>query len=307
MQASDGASSTATERRRGPALNEDKSTEIKMKLKTILATWALALSCPTHLLAVMANPNPIELEQPDGIKIILRVHGDEHFHWHEDMDGFTVVHHNGQYVYAKRDARGALVPTGLKVGSADPKASGLHKGALPSRQMIDQQQAAWSNAAAPEQVVSVGGTLKNLVILCMFRDHTLGIHTRAPSDYEVLFNKTGGDPVLAPSGSVRDFYREISYGMMTIDSTVVAWVTLPNSEEYYANGQTGFGAYPQNAQRMVEDALELVDRLVDFGQFDADNDGYVDSLTVIHSSYGAETGGGGGNWIWSHRWGLPLP
>jgi len=94
---------------------------------------------------------------------------------------------------------------------------------------------------------------------------------------------------------------------MTIESTVIAWVTLPNSEAYYANGQSGGGPYPQNAQRMVEDALNLVDPLVDFGQFDANHDGYIDSITIIHSGYGAEWGGGGGNWIWSHKWALPTP
>src|SRR5262249_20490912 len=78
-------------------------------------------------------------------------------------------------------------------------------------------------------------------------------------------------------------------------------------EAYYADGQTGFGTYPNNAQRMVEDALDQVDKLVNFGDFDTDNDGYIDSITIIHSGYGAETGGGGGNWIWSHRWSLPTP
>ena len=55
---------------------------------------------------------------------------------------------------------------------------------------------------------------------------------------------------------------------------------------------------------MVEDALNLADALVDFGQFDQDNDGYVDAIDIIHSGYGAETGSGGGNWIWSHKWSL---
>jgi M6 family metalloprotease-like protein len=55
---------------------------------------------------------------------------------------------------------------------------------------------------------------------------------------------------------------------------------------------------------MVEDALNLVDPLVDFGQFDDDGDGYIDAIDIIHSGYGAETGGGGGDWIWSHRWSL---
>ncbi|RYD84488.1 MAG: M6 family metalloprotease domain-containing protein, partial [Verrucomicrobiaceae bacterium] len=106
------------------------------------------------------------------------------------------------------------------------------------------------------------------------------------------------------TGSVRDYYTETSYGTVTLQSTVVAWVTLPRTEASYAAGDDGFGSYPNNAQGMVEDALKLVDPLVDFGQFDTDRDGYVDAIDIIHSGYAAETGGGNGNWIWSHKWSL---
>ncbi len=99
---------------------------------------------------------------------------------------------------------------------------------------------------------------------------------------------------LAPTGSVRDYYTENSYGAMTLQSTVTVWVTLPQTEAYYANGLDGFGSYPQNAQRMVQDALALVDASVNFGQFDQDNDGFIDAITVIHSGYGGETGGATG-------------
>ena len=163
-----------------------------------------------------------------------------------------------------------------------------------------------SESSTPPAMVPPSGTVKNLVILCKFSDHTLGVHTRNPGDYDILFNQVGGDPTLAPTGSVKDLYIENSYNAMTLQSTVMVWVTLPNTEAYYANGESGTGtySYPHNAQKMVEDALNLVDPLVDFSQFDNDLDGYIDAIDIIHSGYGAETGGGGGNWIWSHRWSL---
>ena len=33
------------------------------------------------VLAVMANPNPIDLEQPDGTKITIKLNGDEFYNW----------------------------------------------------------------------------------------------------------------------------------------------------------------------------------------------------------------------------------
>ncbi len=117
-------------------------------------------------------------------------------------------------------------------------------------------------------------------------------------------NAIGGDPVLAPTGSLLDYYKTNSYGTMTLTSTVVAWVTLPQTEAYYGNGNDGLGSAPNNGQRMAEDALNAANAVVNFGQFDSDNDGFVDSIDFIHSGYAAETGSGGGNWMWSHRWGL---
>ena len=167
-----------------------------------------------------------------------------------------------------------------------------------------QIQAAYGGGGGPSGIPA-SGTVKNLVVLCMFSDHTPGVHGRNQADYDVLFNAVGGDPTLAPTGSVKDVFTENSYGTMTLASTVVAWVTLPQNEAYYGNGQNGIGlTYPNNAQGMVRDALDLVDSLVDFGQFDQDNDGYIDAISFVHSGYGAETGGGGGNWIWSHKWSL---
>lgn len=145
----------------------------------------------------------------------------------------------------------------------------------------------------------------------------MAANARLQSDYNTLFNQVGGDPTLAPTGSVKDAYTELSYGLVTLNSTVVAWVTLPQTMAYYAGANNGQApnppppppanptGYPNNTQKMVEDALALVDPLVDFGQFDTDKDGYIDAIDIIHSGYGAEQGGAPANSIWSVKWSLP--
>ena len=289
--------------------------------------WALAVAMLVLALpvaAMPASPNPVKVVQPDGSVVTLRAHGDERLHWLEDQKGFPVVkdkasHH---YVYAKLDEHGDLVPTALVTGKADPAAAGLSSkvmsgpaqikkqktplpGPVVSRPRLAGAQSSGARFSGPALPVPPQGAVKNLVILCKFSDHTFGVHTRPQADYDVLFNAVGGDPSIAPTGSVRDYYAESSYGTMNLQSTVVAWVTLPNPEAYYADGKDGIrGTYPKNAQGMVKDALDLADALVDFSQFDQDNDGFVDSIDIIHSGYASETGGGGGQWIWSHRWSL---
>ncbi len=291
----------------------------RVPLILLLVVLACAFGSSREAAAINASPIPVRLKQPDGTEVTLRIHGDALFNWFEDMEGRTVVLDQGRYVYAGLDADGWLIPTGILAGRDDEAARQIRRGIFPSRekvaayrqQVLTQRVAAAAsqapalNAGPPPSMVPPVGTVKNLVVLCKFSDHDSS-KIRAPEDYEKVFNSPGGDPVLAPTGSVRDYFLEASYGTLTVDSTVVAWVTLPNTEAYYANGQHGMevGAYPANGQGMVEHALNLVDPLVNFGEFDRDNDGYIDAITFIHSGYAAETGGGGGNWIWSHKWSL---
>lgn len=267
---------------------------------------SVALICK-NVSAMPASPHPFEVYQPDGKKILLNVRGDERFHWFEDTEGYTVVREKGRYAYAQLDSNGRLKATALTVGTDNPKAAGLKKKILPSievrRSLLPALMSGESSMPPPEKVPPAG-TVKNLVVLCMFSDHTIATNARPSADYDILFNQVGGDATLAPTGSVKDLYLENSYGAMTLQSTVTVWVTLPNTEAYYADNEDGTGSYPQNAQGMVEDALNLIDPLVDFSQFDDDSDGYIDAIDFIHSGYGAETGGGGGDWIWSHRWSL---
>src|SRR5262245_5154947 len=86
------------------------SSSCRRSVSPILkGAFASALLVTAHQsFAIMASPHPIELTQPDGGKITLRVHGDEHFNWHEDTNGFTVIRRNGKYVYAVREQNGTL-------------------------------------------------------------------------------------------------------------------------------------------------------------------------------------------------------
>src|SRR5262249_16441208 len=161
------------------------------------------------------------------------------------------------------------------------------------------------NAAPPRTSVLPSGTVKNLVILALFSDHTVAANGRLPSAYDSLLNQVSSTGPNAPTGSVRDFYFEASYGTMTLNSTVLAWVTLPHTQAYYANNNYGNGpSYPNDVRGMVVDALNLPDPLVNFGDFDTDNDGWVDAIEIIHSGYGGENASAPKSWIWSQRWNL---
>lgn len=82
------------------------------------------------------------------------------------------------------------------------------------------------------------GTLMNLVILMRFSDHKNRV-LPTKANYETLMNTDGVDSTFAPSSSVKTFYKKATHGKLTVQSTVVDWITLPESESYYANGQSG--------------------------------------------------------------------
>jgi immune inhibitor A len=100
---------------------------------------------------------------------------------------------------------------------------------------------------------------------------------------------------------LRDYFLESSYGNVDVLVTIAGWFRLPQTYAYYVDGNYGFNAYPQNAQKMAEDAVWAADPTVDFSQFDNDNDGYVDALFIVHAGPGAEVTGNP-NDIWSHAW-----
>lgn len=109
------------------------------------------------------------------------------------------------------------------------------------------------------------------------------------------------------TGSMRDYYNEISAGMFTVTGVVTRWYRAPESFAYYLGDNYGTGAYPNNSQRLVEDAIDVADDDVDFSQFDNNDDGIVDALVIVHAGPGAEEIHSEElrvNYIWSHKWSI---
>ena len=282
-------------------------------------SWAVALAltvlAPVRAQAINADPAPHEFVQPDGTRIRLMLRGDEYLHWQEDVAGHPVVLVGSTWRYARLDESGSLVATPVAVGAGSPESAGSIVGAHPrlSEAARSALSAALTLDNSPHQRATTPlGVVKNLVVLCLFSDHTVAAQGRAPAAYDSLFNAAAGPAgPNAPTGSVKYFYNQASYGYLTLNSTVLAWVTLPQSELYYAdtthyglpfaNGGTPAATFPRNAAGMVRDALAIVDGMVNFADFDTDLDGFVDAIDFIHSGWGGEVNGNGFNSLWSHK------
>ncbi len=275
------------------------------------ATHPLECSFPT-------NPNSFVEVQPDGTRIELRFKGSALHHWYEDLEGHPVLRVRKHYVYARLNNRHQLRPTRNIVGKVNPVDIGIPRHIVPSPRPSPLAAPVSSTKNAPDRApagpIALGSSsVKNLVILMRFADHGPGGQNRtlpATTDFDTIMNQIGGDPTLAPTGSVKDHYLEDSYNQFTINSTIAGWFTMPEDEADYANGNSGLTSYTWN---LIRDGLDAADPSIDFSDFDEDGDGWVDAITFLHSGYGAEWGGSdqygtpNTDRMWSHKWTISPP
>lgn len=145
----------------------------------------------------------------------------------------------------------------------------------------------------------VTGTFKVLCILVDFSDNNAST-TSFEFDTLIYANQ---------SGTVRDYYSEISYTQLDIVTvnlpSSLGWNRAPQTYTYYVDNNYGTDSpYPNNSKKLCEDLVDLVDGAVDFTQYDNDGNGFVDVVLITHAGPGAEYTGSSSD-IWSHKWSIP--
>jgi len=270
-----------------------------MRKKFILWQFVCLLSIVMghNALAVPAVPWPVEKIQPDGSKITVYLRGDEKVHWMESLDGYTLMYDaQKNIVYAEQDANKNMVPSKNKYNVASAVPSGITKGIRYSQSQTNMLKQIWEVTGndQPQRAKTTTGSRKALCILMGFQDKPF---LKPESEFETLFNQENLYPADNTSkGSVRDFYRENSYGQLDFTVTIVGPYTADNNMIYYAN-QTNDAGY----RWFAEEAARKADADVDYNDF-AD-DGVLESFHILFAGYGDENINNGQQ-IWSHEWAI---
>ena len=139
------------------------------------------------------------------------------------------------------------------------------------------------------------GSPKALVILAEFQDTTFTIQDTKKVFTNYLMNEGHfTDKRYGQNQNykgVRGYFKDCSYGKFTPEFNVVGPVKLPKEQTYYGEGD-------DNIKALMEDACSAIDNIVNFADYDANNDGMVDLVYIIYAGHSANYGGNKDTNIW---------
>lgn len=247
--------------------------------------------------AVSAYPGIVRYRCPDGSYVNLRLKGDENCKWAVTEDGYTLLRDSvGEWCYAGVDRQGNAVISDWKLSAVRSKGVDDFLRNTPGGLKITRKPSPLKSAVSrlDRMPVPVVGQQKTLVILMQYQDVRL---EKSPEDFSALFNQPNYQDDGA-RGSVKDFYRENSYGLLDLTCDVLGPFTTSQPMDYY--GQNGRSDQDEHPTELFLEALEAVSSLVDLADYDTDHDGYINNIHIIFAGYGEEAGGPA-EAIWSHE------
>lgn len=292
-------------------------------MKRIIIFSLLVVCFVQTTFAIPAYPKPLNVKQADGSWLTIQMRGDEHGHYVLTSDGIPLVFNARQENYEYADWKdGKVQASGIKAVEASERTAkvkafveSLDKSAILEsfkrarlqqlQQTLSSRRNASLKAGSNPQKEKLNnfptiGEVHSLVILVQFADTKF---STVGSDAHQFFNNMLNEPGFTYSnganGSARDFYLNSSNGRFQPQFDVIGPVTLPEKYSYYGANQGSSVDNPARLEQFVREACTLADPLVDFSQYDHNQDGYIDNIYFFYAGKG-EADSGDGNAIWPH-------
>lgn len=272
--------------------------------------------CSLTTWAAKAESIPVQVRQADGTIITVILRGDEHINWYTTLDGVLLIQGaDNNYYIGKVEKSGNLIATKQLAHEA-------HTRSQAERNLIAKQDKekffAYVNKIAEESenaydnspltrgpIIDSGyngvpyfphtGSPKALVILAEFQDTTFTIQDTKKVFTNYLMNENHFSDKRYNQDQnykgVRGYFKDCSYGKFTPVFDVVGPIKLPKAHAVY-------GAGNDRMDLLLADACAAVDGMVNFADYDANNDGIVDLVYVIYAGHSANTSGNKDTNIW---------
>ncbi len=219
----------------------------------------------------------------DGSKVNVELSGSEFMKFYQSEDSLIYIQDPITGLFKRADLDSLLL-------KAEEK-----RGINPSKRNL-------AKLSAKEKAAIYTGEKRGLIILVEFSDVKFQTsHTR--DLYDRIANEEGFTSDEGFQGSVRDYFKDQSYGQFFLNFDVVGPVTLSKSYAYYGENNSYGDEYSSRLNEFVREACIGVMNEVNFSTYDWDSDGYVDQVFLLYAGYG-ESDGGGALTIWPHEWNL---
>lgn len=253
-----------------------------MKIRNILT--AAALAAPFAMGAVPAFPGLQKMANPDGTTVELLNHGDRHFNYWTDAEGYRIMEQdgNGRWVQARRNGRN-LTTCAADLNLLRSEVMPLEKPLMTMAPLDGQGRTKYPTIGDPHA----------LVVLVEFSDVKFTVPDIRKA-IDKMLNEEGYSDYNS-CGSALDYYKACSNGKFTPKFDVCEVVTLPEELNYYGKRGTYGQGYEYNDyywSKGLRYALEEVNEKqgVDFSKYDYDNDGKIDNVFFFYAGYGEADG-----------------
>ena len=257
-----------------------------MRKRLLLTTLATLMAVITTF-AVPAKPGlKKKVTLKNGSTVELTLKGDEHFSFYRNADGKACQLKDGELTML-----------------TDEEVSKQWSDMREKRLAVDNTVS--RRARRVGEAGTTTGTQHGLVILLQYQDVKFQNDSATTNNaYKRYFNEEGYNEG-GNAGSVRDYFKDQSYGKLTIDFDVVGPYTVANEMAYYGAHYTDDSGTEHNDTHpalMVREGVDAAHKDgVNFTKYDWDNDGVVDQVFVIYAGY-AEAQGAAKETIWPHEW-----
>lgn len=261
--------------------------------------------------AAKANTAPTLVKQADGTSIIVCGHGDEHFSWYTTIEGALLYHEGNDFFMAYVTQHGELQSSGILAHEVSERTAAEQVIAnSQDRQAFYRTATKRLSVPRTESVPSPSrsifphtGSPKVAVILADFSDAKFA-HDDATTKniFDAYLNADGapsvGDETIDNTqrlsnnhGSVKKYFKDMSYGQFTPQFDVYGPVHLTNDTKHYGEGN-------DYMSRFIPDVCAAANDEIDYSQYDANGDGYVDLVYVVYAGYSASFTGNSSDCLW---------
>ena len=272
--------------------------------------------CSLTTWAAKAESIPVQVRQADGSVVTVILRGDEHINWYTTLDGVLLVQGaDNNYYIGKVEKSGNLIATKQLAHEAHTRSQvelnliakqDKEKFFAYVNKIAEESENAYDNSPLTRSpIIDSGyngvpyfphtGSPKALVILAEFQDTTFTIQDTKNVFTNYLMNEDHFSDKRYNQDQnykgVRGYFKDCSYGKFTPVFDVVGPIKLPKAHAVY-------GAGNDRMDLLLADACAVVDGMVNFADYDANNDGIVDLVYVIYAGHSANTSGNKDTNIW---------